>query len=293
MRIDAPHRDTAPRYHDATMPEPAPRLYNDLAHLWPHLSPPEHYAQETQLLRELIDNALGQPATGQRWSLLEIGAGGGHSTVHLKPHYDCTATDLSPQMLAHCNALNPEVPTIRADMRSMRLGQPFDAVLLCDAIDYMTTREDAVAALRTVAAHLRPGGIALFAPTYTRETFTDGDVAHDTAPGITAPGITAAAQGDQVLPEVTYFSFVHDPDPADTQFEMILLYLLRDAETRQVKTLEDRHACGLFSIQDWQDMATQAGLNVEALAEQPDDDTSANDPAAWSVVFRATAAETV
>lgn len=257
------------------MPDSAPRLYTDLAHLWPHLSPPEHYAEENETLRELIDEALGQPPAGQRWSLLELGAGGGHSTVHLKAHYDCTASDLSPQMLTHCKALNPDVPTVEGDMRDMRLGKQFDAVLICDAIDYMTTRGDAVAALKTIAAHLRPGGVALFAPTYTRETFTDGEVADD---GTTIPGIA----GDD---DLTYFSFVHDPDPADSTFEMILLYLLRDHETRQVQTIEDRHTCGLFSISDWQDMASEAGLQTEALADQPDPDQPADDASAWSVVF--------
>ena len=257
------------------MPDSAPRLYTELAHLWPYLSPPEHYVEETESLRELIDDALGQPAQSQRWSLLELGAGGGHSTIHLKAHYDCLASDLSLDMLAHCNTLNPDVPTVEGDMRSMRLDKQFDIVLICDAIDYMTTRADAIASLATIAAHLRPGGVALFAPTYTRETFTNGDVADD---GTTIPGIA----GDD---DLTYFSFVHDPDPTDTSFEMILLYLVRDAQSRQVKTIEDRHTCGLFSIQDWQDMATEAGLDVEALAEQAEE-TKEDDPRAWSVVFR-------
>lgn len=257
------------------MPD-ANRLYTDLAYLWPHLSPPEHYEAETADLRELINDALGEPPAGQRWSLLELGAGGGHAIVHLKDHYDCTASDLSPQMLEQCRTLNPEVPTVEGDMRTLRLDKQFDAVLICDAIDYMTTREDAVAALQTIAAHLRPGGVVLFAPTYTSETFNDGEVADD---GTTIPGIA----GDEQL---TYFSFVHDPDPSDTSFEMILLYLLRDAETRQVQTIEDRHTCGLFSIQDWQDMAAQAGLTVEALAQEQD---PAGTASAWSVVFCGTA----
>ena len=257
------------------MSSDTPRLYADLAYLWPHLSPPEHYAEETGLLRELIDEALGEPTGGQRWSLLELGAGGGHSIIHLKDRYDCTASDLSPQMLEQCKTLNPEVPTVEGDMRSMRLHEQFDIVLICDAIDYMKTREDAVAALQTVAAHLRPGGVALFAPTYTSETFNDGEVADD---GATIPGIA----GDDAL---TYFSFVHDPDPTDTQFEMILLYLIRDTQTRQVQTIEDRHACGLFAIADWQAMAAEAGLAVEALAQEQD---PAGTGSAWSVVFRGT-----
>ena len=65
---------------------------------------------------------------------------------------------------------------------------------------------------------------------------------------------------------------------------MILLYLLRDATTRQVDVIEDRRTCGLFCIQDWQDMASGAGLAVEALAEQGDEEDDS--PSAWSVMFR-------
>ena len=267
------------------MPD-APRLYTDLAHLWPHLSPPEHYTEESATLIELIDDALGDPPAGEKWSLLELGAGGGHSIVHLKDKYDCTASDLSPQMLRYCKQLNPAVPAVTDDMRTMRLEQSFDIVLICDAIDYMLSEDDAVAALTTAAAHLKPNGILLFAPTYTRETFVDGDVADD---GTTVPGIA----GDE---DLTYFSFVHDPDPADSTFEMILLYLVRDAQTRQVQTIEDRHTCGLFSIEAWQQMAASAGLQAQALAERAgggDGDADADAGAgealsAWSVVFGAT-----
>ncbi len=255
-----------------------PRLYTDLARLWPHLSPPEHYAAESETLRELIMQSLGEPPSGQRWSVLELGAGGGHSIVHLKRYFDCTAADLSPQMLEQCKKLNPEVPTVLGDMRSMRLDQQFDAVLICDAIDYMLTEADVVGAFQTAAAHLRPGGVVLAAPTYTAETFVDGDVADD---GTTIPGI---AGND----DLTYFTFVHDPDPADTAFEMILLYLLRDAGTRQVEVIEDRHTCGLFPIAQWEAMTREAGLAAEALAEPGGPDPSADDASAWSVLFRGT-----
>ncbi|MFN3167224.1 MAG: class I SAM-dependent methyltransferase [Phycisphaeraceae bacterium] len=274
------------------MPD-APRLYTDLARLWPHLSPPEHYAAESEALCELILDALGEPPAGQRWSVLELGAGGGHSAVHLKEHFDVTAADLSPQMLELCRTLNPEVPTVLGDMRDMRLEKTFDAVLICDAIDYMLTEDDAVATFKTAAAHLRPGGVVLAAPTYTRETFVDGDVADDGT-----DTMDQAAQRDEKAPGVTYFTFVHDPDPSDTTFEMILLYLIRDAETRAVEVVEDRHACGLFSIEQWRAMMVRAGLDAEALAERRDgadgptggggDDhaPSADAAAAWAVLFR-------
>jgi hypothetical protein len=46
-------------------------------------------------------------------------------------------------------------------------------VFVHDAIMYMTTEDDLRAALRTVAAHLAPGGVALVAPDATAETFRE------------------------------------------------------------------------------------------------------------------------
>jgi len=239
-----------------------PRLYADLAYLWPILSPPEHYEAEAQTLRRLIDAHFGGgPAAGARRSILELGAGGGHTLCHLAEDFDCVATDLAEPMLANCRALIPGIDARVGDMRTMRLGRTFDVVLVHDAIDYMTTAEDAQAALDTVAAHLSPGGVAFIAPTYTRETFVDGEVADD--------GTTTDAA------ELTYFTFVHDPDPADDQIEMILLYLIRPHprnqgegdSSRQVEVVEDRHVCGLFSNADWLAMIGRAGLAGE-LAEQ-------------------------
>ena len=146
--------------------------------------------------------------------------------------------------------------------------------------------------LRTAAEHLRPGGIALVAPTYVRETFVDGDVAHDATPGTPEnSGTTQGVRGgDENFPGagVTYFTFVHDADPADSVFEMILLYLIRDGQTRQVEVVEDRHTCGLFAADHWLAMLDEAGLapqpvaTPELTAPEPAD-PGAPEPAAWTL----------
>ncbi|MEM6459277.1 MAG: class I SAM-dependent methyltransferase [Planctomycetota bacterium] len=238
---------------------PPPRLYHDLAWLWPHLSPPEHYTAEAAMLDRLIAGHLGP--TPQR--VLELGAGGGHTLAHLDARggrggrHHAVAVDLSDPMLAHCRRLIPGIETHAADMRDVRLDRTFDAVLIHDAIDYLLTPADVAAALATAHAHLRPGGLAFVAPTYTRETFIDGDVADD--------GTTTDSE------ELTYFTYVHDPDPADDTFEMILLYLIRPRpephtpapSRRGVRVIEDRHTCGLFSHGRWLKMMQQAGLKPE------------------------------
>ncbi|XAM01242.1 class I SAM-dependent methyltransferase [Phycisphaeraceae bacterium D3-23] len=270
-----------------------PRLYDDLARLWPHLSPPEHYAPEAAAVRGVIDERLGSPPAGKQWRILELGAGGGHTLYHLTAHYDCTAIDLSQPMLDNCKALNPVVRCIQGDMRTVRLGETFDAVLIHDAIDYMLTEDDVVMTLRTALAHLRPGGVALIAPTYVKETFIDGDVADDgtTIPGIgnprneapreenESPAAQRVATNDD---ELTYFTFVHDADPADSVFEMILLYLIRDGQTRQVEVVEDRHTCGLFAAEQWLAMMLKARLEPQPVA-LPKQSEGGGESAAWTL----------
>lgn len=231
-----------------------PRLYDDLAWLWPMLSPPEHYEAEAAYLQQRIATHLG-PGPKR---ILELGAGGGHTLVHLASQtggqHTCVAVDLSEPMLENCRALIPGIETHVGDMRDLDLGQTFDAVLVHDAIDYLLTPGDIAATLGVVHRHLVPGGLAFIAPTYTRETFIDGDVADD--------GTTTNHE------ELTYFTFVHDPDEADDTFEMVLLYLIRPHDTRQVRVVEDRHTCGLFSESDWMSAVTRAGFATERVEQE-------------------------
>lgn len=233
-----------------------PRLYRDLAWLWPLLSPPEHYASEAETLRELFAQ-LAPPAGPHpgkktpRPRLLDLGAGGGHLLVHLAGDFECTAVDLSPAMLDNCARLVPAARRVRGDMRELRLGEQFDAVLIHDAIDYMATPADVRAALDTAAAHLVPGGALFVAPTYTRDNFIDGESAHDADPSA----------------NLTYLSYVHDPDPDDTEYELLLVYLIRDAATRAVDTSVDRHRCGLFAEREWLSFMAEANFSARRVED--------------------------
>lgn len=233
-----------------------PRLYDDLADLWPLLSPPEDYAPEAAVVRRIIDGHV-QRDESTRPTLLELGAGGGHTLVHLREAFECVAVDLSEPMLANCRRLNPDVRTIVGDMRSIRLERTFDAVLIHDAIDYLLTEADVGATLSTVAAHLNPGGVALIAPTYTGESFDDHQMEQDQR---------ADPHTGRVL---TYFQYVHDPDPSDTAFELILVYLINDAGTVRIE--HDRHVCGLFDTATWLRLMREAGLDAHEHAAGPDE----------------------
>lgn len=244
-------RPPRPKRSSSGAARPLPRLYRDLAWIWPLLSPPEHYAGEAATLVRLYRRLRGPRAGRGRPRLLELGAGGGHILSHLRGVFDCTALDLSAAMLDQCSRLVPGVEVIRADMRSCRLGRRFDLVLLLDAVDYMSTRAEARAALATAAAHLEPGGVLFVAPTYTRETFIEGETASDTLP----------SHG------VTYLSQVHAPDPAAARYELILVYLVRKARGARVELIEDRHVCGLFGREEWLRLMNAAGFEARLLGD--------------------------
>ena len=227
----------------ATMtPEPN-RLYADLAHLWPLMSPPEDYADEGASLRHELRKRLG----AGRAHILELGTGGGHLLHHLTADFDATAVDLSEGMLAHSRRLNPDVTHQVGDMRTVRLGETFDAVLIHDAIDYMTTEDDLRAAFATARAHLRPGGLFIVIPDDYVETFTPPRVWHE----------TQRVAGS----ELTFVEYSWDPDPTDTQTETVYVFFIQ--EDGELRVEVDRHATGLFPISTWGRLLSEAGFEPE------------------------------
>src|SRR5580692_6378245 len=171
------------------------RVYSDLAGWWPLISPPEEYTGEAAHLADLFHTAE-IPVR----EVLDLGSGGGGVAVHLKDRLAMTLVDLSDEMLDVSRRLNPECEHVRGDMRTIRLGRTFDAVLVHDAVDYMTTEDDLRQVIETAWAHCRPGGLALFVPDYTAESFTAGS----------GHGGSSDADGRQA----SFREWTWDPDPA-------------------------------------------------------------------------------
>ena len=129
------------------------RLYRDLAPWWPLISPPQEYAAEAAYLAGVFASA----AVPVR-EVLDLGSGGGHVAVHLKERFSLTLVDRSPEMLSVSRELNPECVHVQGDMRTARLGRVFDAVLVHDAVDYVTCEAALRQVIETAFAHCRPGG---------------------------------------------------------------------------------------------------------------------------------------
>ena len=220
------------------------RLYQELASWWPVISPSVEYADDAAVIGGIFASA-GRPVR----SVLDLGCGGGHVAMYLKDGRSMTLVDLSAEMLAVSRQLNPDCDHVQGDMRTIRLGRQFDAVLAHDAVDYLTSRGDLGRVIGTAFAHCRPGGLAVFAPDHTAETFragTGGGGGHD-------------GTGRQA----SFRERTSDPVPGDDWILAEYEFTLRDADGT-VRVVPEAHRLGAFRRDTWLRALRAAGFAAEA-----------------------------
>ncbi len=219
------------------------RLYQELAGWWPLISAPGEYAEDAARVAAAL--AAAQVPVRE---VLDLGSGGGHVAVHLKDKLALTLVDRSAAMLAVSRQLNPECAHHQGDMRTVRLGRAFDAVLVHDAVDYMTTEAELSQVIETAFAHCRPGGIAVFVPDHVAETFQ------------AASG--GGGSGDAAGRHASFRERAWDPDPADSWIQAEYEFVLRAADgTAQV--IRETHRLGAFSRPAWFRLLAGAGFDPE------------------------------
>jgi trans-aconitate methyltransferase len=228
-----------------------PLLYTELVSWYRLIDPLADHFAEAAAYRQAL---LAQAAVA-RPTLLELGAGAGNNAYYLKPAFACTLADVSAQMLALSRAINPECEHLVGDMRSLRLGRDFDAVFVHDAIMYMRTEDELAAAIATAFVHTRPGGLALFAPDCTRETFQSGEE------------LIAGEEGERALRALEW---TWDPDPSDSTYKVDFALLLREGTS--VRALHDLHVEGLFPRATWLRLFESVGYQPSFIDRPIDDE---------------------
>jgi len=227
-------------------------FYYRFGRWWPLISPVEDYAEEAAFAAELL-----RTADREVRSVLELGSGGGHNAWYLKAHFEMTLVDLSEQMLAVSQTLNPECRHLQGDMRSTQLNSRFDAIFVHDAVEYMASERDLAAAMETAFVHCQPGGIAVFLPDHTRETF---------APS-TGHGGADGPDGRSCR----YLEWSHDSDPNESWIQTEYAFIFRDPDGG-IEVAHETHKTGLFSEMTWLRLLREQGFTAESLHEETDED---------------------
>jgi SAM-dependent methyltransferase len=224
-----------------------PAIYDEIVDWYRMLDPVENHEEEVADYVDWLTAAI----EGEASTLLELGAGAGNNGRFFARRFRCTLTDLSEPMLALSRRLNPECEHAQGDMRNLRLGRSFDAVMVHDAISYMTTVEDLAAAILTAWSHTRPGGAALFTPDCVSDTFREAVQLHE---------------HDEGGRSLRCLEWSFDPDPGDTSYCTIYSMLMR--ENGEVRAVHDRHHEGLFSRATWLQLLTEVGFRVEVVERE-------------------------
>lgn len=220
-------------------------MHTELAPWWHLLSAPADYAEAA----DFYWNALHSASSSPPCTLLELGSGGGNNASFLKRHCELTLVDLSPEMLRVSQTLNPECEHLTGDMRTIRLGRVFDAVFIQDAISFMLTEAELEQAIQSAFVHCRPGGAALFAPDYIKETFR---------------GSTNHGGQDDERRGMRYLEWTWDPNPDDSTYFADFAYLLRD-ENGETRAKSERLQLGVFRRADWMRLIGSAGFQPRAI----------------------------
>ena len=224
-----------------------PRLYSDLAWLWPLWGDPDgEYADWCAHVAAMIEKHAQRKVR----TLLNLGCGGGKNAYNLKRRYEVTGLDLSNDMLANAAKLNPECTFVQGDMRDFALSRRFDAILIDDAVAYMTSREDLVRLFRAAYGHLEPGGVVIVSPDETKETFKQNETRVSYA--------EAKAKPEGV--DVVFIENDYDPDPSDDTYDALILYLIR--ENGKLRVIEDMHTLGVFTADVWPTLLREAGFDI-------------------------------
>jgi SAM-dependent methyltransferase len=228
------------------------RMYSDLAPWFHLLTHPSEYADEAGFVTRAVGEVVGPGAR----ALLELGSGGGNNASHLKERFACTLTDLSPEMLALSQTINPECEHLQGDMRTLRLGRAFDVVLVHDALSYLTTEDDLRSAIETAASHVRPGGAVILVPDATTEIFepTTDHGGHDGEDGR----------------RLRYLEWTHPLESPSATTYVTDYVIVAQADGDEPLVVHDRHVLGLFPEATWRRLIVDAGLElVDTTVENP------------------------
>jgi SAM-dependent methyltransferase len=226
-------------------------MYSDLAPWFHLLTHPSDYEDEAAFVSRVVDGVI----EGEARTLLELGSGGGNNASHLRARFECTLTDLSPDMLALSRTLNPECEHLEGDMRTLRLGRTFDVVFIHDAVSYLTAESDLRAAIETAAVHVRPGGVVVLTPDATTEIFTPktDHGGHDGPDGRS----------------LRYLEWIHAPEEGSSTYVTDYAIVAR-GPGEELRVVHDRHTLGLFPEATWRRLIVDCGLElVDTTVENP------------------------
>jgi len=187
------------------------------------------YAQETARLRELI--VQHKRTDGNM--LLEVACGTGQHLAFLQNDFQVEGLDLDPELLAVAQQKHPDLRFHHANMLDFALQKQFDVVTcLFSSIGYVRTVANLRQVIQNTSEHLKPGGVLIIEPWFTRDQFIPN---HVTALLVDQPDLKIARVAIGRL----------EGDLSVLEFQYLV------ATPEGIEHFAERHEMGLFGREDY------------------------------------------
>jgi len=216
-------------------------VFSKTARYYDKLYARKDYVGEVQRLISL----LGVEPDKKQLTLLDVACGTGLHIEHLRRHFHVEGLDICPELLELARERNPDTPFHHDDMIEFDLGKQFDFITcLFSSIGYVKTLDKLRSAVRSMAAHLKPGGVLVIEPWFTPENWHPNTV-H--ASYIDEPELKIARINTSFVKDrVSVFDLHHlVGTPEGTEH------------------LVEHHELGLFEVEETISVVKEAGLVVK------------------------------
>lgn len=212
------------------------------------------YAAEAEYIHGLVQKF--RPGAE---SILDLGCGTGrHDLLLAAKGYAVTGVDVSSSMLDAAKAVTPpgsRLEFIHGDIRDIRLGRTFDAVIaLFHVMSYQTTNGDLKRAFGSAASHIGKGGLFIFDCWYGPAVLTDRPEKRvkkleDNCTEIIREA-TPAMHPNENLVDVNYSVMVRDKETGVTE-KIIEKHVMRYLFTPEILSLFDENGFELSYCGEW------------------------------------------
>lgn len=247
-------------------------LFDAYGHYYDLLYRDKDYEKEADYVAQLI-----RSNTKDAQGLLELGCGTGcHAEHFARRGFYVHGVEMSSTMLAKAEKrkLRSEVGKFlmfsRGDMRSVRIGGRFDAIIsLFHVMSYQTTNADITASVNTAAWHLKEGGIFIFDVWYGPAVLTQ-------APEVRVKRLEDESVRITRIAEPVVFA---NDNVVDVEYQV----LIEDKATRIIDQIQETHRMRYFFKPEILLLLDKVGLDL--IGEQEWLTGRRLDCSTWSATF--------
>jgi SAM-dependent methyltransferase len=199
------------------------------------------FAGEARQLSELVRDRRPSAA-----SLLDVACGtGAHLETFTTLFAAVEGLEYADAMREIAESRLPGTPVHGGDMRDFDLGHAFDAVVCVgNSVACVSDKDQMIAAIGRMAAHLVPGGVLVIEPWFFPENFLDGHV-----------GGAVVQEDDRVIARVTRSTRQGDKTRHEVKFVV--------ADSTGISEFTDVLVVCLFTREDYEEAFERADCSVE------------------------------